>query len=144
MEKQIEFVIEMNTPTTLLNDFHQFIDYIDKNKVELSKANAYIGRKHLYEMNQILTESAEGASPVRDQPAYPVLHLFYYISISGGITQVNNLKPQKRMIVVNHERMDMYNKLTNTEKYIFLLETLWRNVDWQAGIESWEQHDILV
>ena len=136
MKKINDFIIDMNTPTTLLSDFDQFIDYIDKNKPELSKANAYIGRKHLYEMNKVIAEAAGDSSPKRDQPAYPVIHLFYHISISGGITAVKNLKKDKRILAVNQERMNMYNNLTNTEKYMFLLETLLRDVDWRKMLEK--------
>lgn len=136
MKKTNEFIIDINTPTTLLDDFNQFIDYIDKNKPELSKANAYIGRKYLYEMNKIIAEAAEDASPKRDQPAYPVIHLFYHISISGGITAVKSLKQDKRILVVNQERINMYNNLTNAEKYMFLLETLLKDVDWRRMLEK--------
>lgn len=69
-------------------------------------------------------------------PAYPVIHLFYHISISGGITVVKSLKQDKRILVVNQERMNMYNNLTNTEKYMFLLETLLRDVDWRRMLEK--------
>ncbi len=136
MEKINEFVIDMNTPTTLLSDFNQYIDYIDKNKPELSNANAYIGRKHLYEMNKIITEAAENANPKRDEPAYPAILLLYHISISSGITVVKSLKKDKRIFVVNQERMNIYSNLTNTEKYMFLLETLLRDVDWRKMLEK--------
>lgn len=65
-----------------------------------------------------------------------MIHLFYHISISSGITAVKSLKKDKRILVVNQERMNMYNNLTNTEKYMFLLETLLRDVDWRRMLEK--------
>ena len=105
-----------------------------ENTVSLTKANEYIFRKGLYELNQLMSNPKKDASPRIDQPSYPLLHLFYYLALSGKLFL--KVPYKSKLVLKPTERIQMYEELKPAEKYFFLLETLWIDADWeklQAG-----------
>jgi len=46
------FTITETEPTPLLKDFSTFVHYLTENTVSLTKANEFICRKGLFELNQ--------------------------------------------------------------------------------------------
>ena len=63
-----------------------------------------------------------------DQPSYPLLHLFYHLSLSGKLFM--GVPEKKKLVLKPTERVQMYEELKPTEMYFFLLETLWIDADW--------------
>jgi len=115
-------------PTAIVDDFDTFIHYMKENSTGLTKTNEFIRRKNLYELNQKMkTHSIPNATPRRDQPAYPLLHLFYHLALAGKIFQ--KVYKGNRSDMEATERFEMYEELTATEKYFFLLETFWVDVN---------------
>ncbi|MCP3032883.1 hypothetical protein LF817_16275 [Halobacillus sp. A1] len=39
-------------PLAIVRDFHIFLDYVDQEKVTVTKTKAYIQRKHCWQLNE--------------------------------------------------------------------------------------------
>jgi hypothetical protein len=109
---------------SLLENFNKFIGYLNANEVTIGKATKYIGAKFLYEINQLMSIKAEGVTPKSTQLAYPLLHMFQNLSISGKLF-LEEVENEKKIVLRPTDRLHKFNNLSNTEKYIFLLEVLW-------------------
>jgi shikimate kinase len=69
---------------------------------------------------------------------YPLINLFYYIAVQGALVIKSvNLHVRKT------ERLTAYTLLTPTEKYFFLLETFWMDVNW-AELQGYRHSFFLV
>ncbi|MEQ8191657.1 MAG: plasmid pRiA4b ORF-3 family protein [Candidatus Eremiobacterota bacterium] len=129
------FIITETKPTTILKDFATFTEYLTDHVVDLSTVNEFMPKKILYELNQNMTSPLPDRTPGSEQTLYPLLHLFYHIVIAGKLFHKIPEKGNK-FTLKPAERIQIYKDLTDTEKYFFLLETLWVDADWdklQAG-----------
>jgi hypothetical protein len=108
----------------LLEDFSKFVGYLNSNEVTIGKATKYIGAKFLYEVNQLMSIKAEGVTPKSTQLAYPLLYMFHNLSISGKLF-LEEVENDKKIVLRPTDRLNKFNGLSSTEKYIFLLEILW-------------------
>lgn len=116
-------------PVTLVQDFEVFIDYLSNHSIQLTNKMEYISRKHLLQINKRLTVRNETATSYTEQIYYPYIHFFYYLVLSGRLFEKVSGKGGK-MILHPTERAALYKELTDVEKYFFLLETFWVDVDW--------------
>ncbi|MFZ0476927.1 MAG: plasmid pRiA4b ORF-3 family protein, partial [Halobacillus sp.] len=64
-------------PMEIVRDFQLFLNYIDQEKVTLTKTKGYIQRKHCYQLNQRFEVQNTGVTEKNDQIYYPRVHLFY-------------------------------------------------------------------
>ncbi|MGP4074842.1 IS1096 element passenger TnpR family protein [Halobacillus sp. K22] len=111
-------------PLELVRDFQVFLDYIDHEKVTLTKTKGYMQRKHCYQLNQRFEVQNTGVTEKNDQIYYPRVHLFYYLALNGKLmTRKGN-----RLILL--DRATEFTRFSDVEKYLFLLETLWVDTDW--------------
>jgi len=123
-------------PKSLLRDFATFIHNFIEHPVSLTRTNEFIPRKVLYELNQRMTHPVSNTTPLTDQNFYPPLHLFYHLAVAGKLLRKVREKGNK-LVLKPTERVQLYEELKPTEKYFFLLETLWVDVNWeklQTGI----------
>lgn len=111
-------------PINLVADFDEFINYISGNTVQLTKTKEYIARKHLLKIDERMTVRAEGATARTDQDYYPYIHFFHTLALSGRLLEKVAAELKET------ERMKLYRDLTDIEKYFFLLETFWVDVNW--------------
>src|SRR5690625_872474 len=74
-------IITQDSPTTIVEDFIAFLDYINNNKVKLTKARQYIVRKDLLAIYSLLSENNHDVSPNGNQIDYPVIHLFFHLGL---------------------------------------------------------------
>lgn len=116
-----------NFPIQLVEDFDTFIGYLDTNAILLTKTNGYIGRKHLPLIDAQLTVHATATTAYSTQTLYPYIHFLYHLAKSGQLLDTSG-----RSLRVEPERMRLYAALTPIEKYFFLLETFWIDVNWDA------------
>lgn len=116
-------------PIQLIIDFDQFMEYISNHAIHLTAKNEYISKKFLPEINNRLSVKAEHTTKHSQQESYPYIHFFYHLALSGQLIETVSLGSNKPMLRVT-ERWNLYQKLTDTEKYFFLLETFWVDVNW--------------
>jgi hypothetical protein len=133
LSKEVVDVLDKSElPLELVRDFQLFLDYIDKEKVTLTKTKGYMQRKHCYQLNQKFEVQNTGVTEKNDQIYYPRVHLFYYLAMNGKLmTRKGN-----RLILL--DRVTDYNRFSDVEKFMFLLETLWVDTDWRVFTEDRE------
>lgn len=119
-----------NDYDALINDFEIFMEYIIKNNVKLTKTNNYINMKSLFEINKLMTQPQEGVTERSQQPYYPMLHMFYYISLFGKLLEVREEKAGSFFLEPT-EQLRLFNEMNPAEKYITLLEILWVDCDFE-------------
>lgn len=117
------FKITENELAILLKDFNTFITYLNTNEVTITKANKYISNKYLYEINSLIDKPEKNVTIRSNQLAYPMLHLFYNLVVSSRLFQEDAIKGSK-IVLKATDRFEMFENLTNEEKYISLLEAL--------------------
>ena len=122
-------------PVTLVRDFDIFLDYIRNHSVSLTKTKEYISRKYLPALNECLSVKNEAATSNTEQEYYPYIHFFYYLAFSGRLLKKGSVKAGK-MQVMETDRLRLYKELTDIEKYFFLLETFWVDVNWGKLLDT--------
>ena len=128
MNPSNRFKITETEPTPLIRDFQSFLDYVEAKKPGLTP-KGFISGKDLFEMNQRMTHPLEGTTARTGQEYYPQLHLFFHLAQAGRLTQKVQGKGAKTILQVS-DRAEKYTELTATEKYFFLLETFWVDINW--------------
>ena len=123
-------------PTPLLKDFAAFTEYLKKNGVYLTPSNAFINGRALYEINAEMSDPRPDTTPRTTQVFYPLLHLFYHLSLAGKLFQ-EALGDKHRQILKPTERLPLYEALKPAEKYFFLLETFWVDTDFKKLQSGW-------
>lgn len=117
-------------PTKLIIDFDRFIDYLEHHPIQLTKKMGYISRKHLPSINERLSIKAEDATNYSQQEYYPYIHFFYYIALAGRLIKKVSVDLTYPKLEIT-DRWSQYKQLTDAEKYFFLLETFWIDVNWK-------------
>lgn len=122
--------VSESEPTTILRDFEVFIDHLEEHPVTLTRVHMLLPAKTLYELNGRMSRPATCVTEKSTQTLYPLLHLFYHLTLAGKLFQkewkgkgMANLRPT--------DRLQMYKELRPTEKYFFLLESFWVDTDWE-------------
>jgi len=113
-----------------LGNFCAFVDYVESEKPNLTKAKRWISRNHLCAMNERMSEPERKANSQSDQDSYPMLHLFYHLSIAADLVRMKAAASGKAVLNVT-ERLTLFRKLNKAEQYFFLLETFWLDTDWE-------------
>ncbi|WP_088188958.1 plasmid pRiA4b ORF-3 family protein [Desulfosporosinus sp. FKA] len=125
------FEITTTYLTPLLQDFKRFIDSLKTEEAVLSPKNHYMSKELLWELNQLMCFKTKNANPKLGQGSYPLLHMFCHLALVSKLVVMMPSKGGRFHLKVS-ERYEEYLKLTMTEQYFFLLETLWVDVDWEA------------
>lgn len=120
--------ISETQPTPIVRDFDTFVRYVADHDVRLTKVNEFISGRDLYRLNRNMTYSSPDTTPRSPQPFYPLLHLFYHLGLAGRLLVKASKK--RGTFLKPTERVGLYLGLRPAEKYFFLLETLWVDVDW--------------
>jgi len=128
-----KFTITETEPVPLIRDFQSFLDQVEVNEPHLTP-KGYISGRDLLQMNQRMTQPLDGTTVRTGQEFYPQLHLFFHLAQAGRLIQKDSGKGNKTLLQLSNRAKD-YCKLTATERYFFLLETLWVDTKWKH-IES--------
>ncbi|MCK8825739.1 plasmid pRiA4b ORF-3 family protein [Fuchsiella alkaliacetigena] len=118
----------------ILKDFPVFINYLEENEIQLTVKNQNLRGPDLYEMNQMIYHTVPDTTKRSRQRIYPVLHLFYHLVLAGKLFKKESRG--SKSLLVPTERLEEYQELTLTEKYMFLLETFWVDCDWDQLQEA--------
>ena len=118
-------------PSPILRDFHRYIDYAEKNQLELTAAHHYLRRKDLFALNKEMSAPQKGVTERQDQPVYTELHLFYYLAVASRLFLINREKPSTPRLPPDPERLAYFRGLNPTGQYFFLFKSLWEQCDWE-------------
>jgi len=128
-KKQQPFPSEQNKkafPIELVEDFDKFMNYIQNHPIQITKKKGYISRKHLPFINEQLSIQAKNVTNYSQQEYYPYIHFFYHLAIGAHLFD----KELSRNHLSLTDRWSLYQELSEAEKYCFLLETFWVDIDW--------------
>lgn len=115
----------------ILKDFNTFIEYLSINRVKLSSRENWLPPKVLYELNSKMTGYVTpNATQRTPQKYYTLLNFLYYLVIESKLFE--KVKGKGGFYLEPTDRLELYRGLTSTEKYFFLLETFWRDIDWRV------------
>ena len=119
-------------PTPILQDFNRFLAFFGRQAHPLTGQRSFLRRKDLFELNQQLVRRTVEVTARNDQPAYPQIHLFYYLCRNSRLFTLE-LKSDSRQFIwqPNPERIQIYHSLNPIEQYFFLFKTLWVYSDWE-------------
>ncbi|WP_276918361.1 plasmid pRiA4b ORF-3 family protein [Aneurinibacillus aneurinilyticus] len=120
--------LEIERMTLFVRDFQTFIDYVRTHPVTLTKAKEQLMKKDLHTLNQHMHYTSDTSEHAQQQ-SYPLLHLFYHLALAGSLLE-KSIGERGSRILRPTERLALYEQLTETEKYFFLLETLWIDTHW--------------
>ena len=112
--------------TSVLNDFRTFLNYISVNNgMKLTAANSFIGRKHVFALNELMS-SPEKLKSTADQPDSRTIHLFYNLSKTLNLFVVS----AKNMLEIT-PRIDIFKLLSPTEQFVVLFDAMWNETNWK-------------
>lgn len=104
---------------TLLADYDRFLLYTVEKPLELTEKNKYIKRKHLLDFDNILDKENITTKKSPNQEDFPLIHLFYHISIHLNLLTINN----SYMTIT--KKGTQYLRLSDEEKYSIFFDYLW-------------------
>ncbi|WP_407270760.1 IS1096 element passenger TnpR family protein [Radiobacillus sp. PE A8.2] len=111
-------------PIDLIIDFEKFIGYIEQHQIKLTKTKRYIAKQHLPYINEQLSLQAADVTHNSQQEYYPYIHFLFHLALSGELL----LRHEDGLIIT--DRWHLFKELSETEKYCFLLEIFWVDLDW--------------
>ena len=123
-------IITEDEPSSLLKDFDTYVHGLTDEQVILTPRSEFVQPELLYRLNQKMMRPVSGATSSTKQRSYRMLHLFYHLALTGRLFE-KTLLENDELALKPTERLDVYEKLKPAEKYFFLLETLWTDVDWE-------------
>lgn len=120
-------------PIELITDFDLFLKFLSRQPVQLTKKMKYIPRKFLPAINDQLSVKSNDVTKNSEQQFYPYIHFFYALAKEGSLFNVSNITTHPHLSIT--DRCKAYGRLTDVEKYFFLLETFWIDIDWVALLD---------
>ena len=104
---------------SLIIDFDRFILYAIDKKLELTEKNKYIKRKYLLELNSIFEENMTINRRNLNQVDFPIIHLFYQLSIKLGLMKIDG------EYLVLTKKGTNFVRLKDEEKFTILFDFIW-------------------
>lgn len=117
-------------PTYIVKDFLTFLGYIENNTIKLTKTNQYFTRKDLVSVYSLMSEPKLNVSVKSNQPAYPLLHLFFHLALQLELLQKRSVGGGM-IAAVHREHLVEFKRMTPSERYVSLLECFWTEADWK-------------
>ncbi|CAK7023242.1 hypothetical protein [Tissierella sp.] len=106
---------------SLIMDYDKFMLYVLDKPLDLTEKNKYIKRKNLLEMNKIseLSNHVDKDSP--NQKDFPIIHMFYKLSLNLGLLSINGNK-----LSVSNKGTN-YLRLRDEDKYALFFQHIWKS-----------------
>jgi Plasmid pRiA4b ORF-3-like protein. len=130
MSAQSRLRVSETEPTPIVRDFGIFTDILSNNRVVLTPKNQQLAKATLYQLNKLMATHVTEDNPNFNQFSYPLLNLFYNLALAGKLLRKVQAKGNRYELQPT-ERYSSYQDLRTVEKYFYLLETLWIQVDWK-------------
>lgn len=104
------------------------MEKINEAKVRITKTQEFINGGTLMELNELM-ETDQFADCHNRTPQYKcsLLNFFYYLALAGKVLKIDYSRSTKYLI--QGKNYNAYKKLSESEKYLFLLETFWLDCD---------------
>lgn len=135
MGTQNKLIITKTQPTSIVKDFMTFSEYLENHEIQLTKTQGWLTRKDLLAINALMTEPEQEVTTYSDQNAYPLLTLFFHLSLAAKLFRTEPYRNGKQTLHPT-ELLTIFNSLNPTEMYVSLLETLWIDADWDHILGS--------
>ncbi len=113
---------EPNKPSSIVQDFDAFIEFLQLYKVEVSANQNAIAPKYLAELNDRLSHPIEIDFQRPSQKSYPYIHGLYLLLRSSAIGKIQ-LDKKKALLQIDLQILSSWQALNDTEKYFNLLAT---------------------
>ncbi len=126
------FNITNSYPSSILPDFHNYLEYIERHNCKLTKARKHLSRKDLELLNQSMSVPHELTGKQKDQFQYPMLHLFYHLTIDGELAIIRIKSKSNIRLEPTTEKLSYFRSLNATEQYFYLFKTLFQYVDYDS------------
>ncbi len=112
--------------TSVVRDFQTFLNYLSANNgMKLTAASSFIGRKHVFALNELMS-SPEELKSTANQPDSRTIHLFYNVSITLDLFVVS----AKNTLVMT-PRIDIFKTLSLKEQFMLLFDAMWNGTRWE-------------
>lgn len=131
MTEQKLLNITETEPVPLVKDFGIFCHYLGVNNPSLTRKGQNLMKKTLYEIDQLLSHP----TPENSQSSnfYPHLTLYYHLALQGNLFIKTPL-----LTLQQTGRLADYEQLTPPEKYFFLLETFWTDMNMEKSLDGFQ------
>ena len=126
--KEKSIINKIKYQTKIIGDFDKFVAKISEEKVRITKTQEFINGNTLLDLNELMeTDQLADCHNRTPQYKYLLLNFFYYIALAGKILKIDYSRSTKHLI--QGQNFEAYKKLSETEKYLFLLEAFWLDCD---------------
>ena len=113
-----------NAAKNLVREYQCFIDYLESNKVQLSKRTGHIGKKDCFAINRLFNIVCEKYQSYKmTQDYYTVIDFFYFFSVHTNILQITKKKGEG-LTFLKSQKYDLFSKMSDMERYILMM-TVW-------------------
>ncbi|MCB0547501.1 MAG: plasmid pRiA4b ORF-3 family protein [Phaeodactylibacter sp.] len=117
-------------PSSILRDFHIFLEDLSSVPSPLTPS-LNLARKTLFALNSRMSRPETGVTERTDQVMYPLLHLFYHLSLESGLFSLG-AGERKPWFEPNLEKIGAFRAMEPEAQYFFLLETYLQHSDWES------------
>ena len=121
----------MNNINNAINDFEKFIEFIENEKPILSATQEVLGRKDCYNLNMMLENKKDVATPSYNQDKYFAIDLMFTLALTSKLyIKARDEKGKARLLKT--DKSESFQNLNEDEEYIFLLQTYWTKYDFEV------------
>ncbi|WP_421383188.1 IS1096 element passenger TnpR family protein [Bacillus salacetis] len=129
-DKYSRIIVTPDYPSHIVENFRRFLTYVSTHKIKLTRSKGYFTKKDLIALQSQMKGEKREVPEHATQQEYPMLHLFYELSLVLDFIKVKRTKSSAAAIIQD-EPIDVFMGLTATEQYLSLLEAFWTEADWK-------------
>lgn len=119
------YVATEDSVSRIVNDFGVFCTFLKEERPPLTKSQAELGKKALFELNSRLSRPADVDGPKYFQPKYPTINLLFHIALTSRLFVRLGDKRGSAVYAVPSPKLERYEALNPFSKYMFLFRVYW-------------------
>lgn len=122
----------------ILKDFDTFLDFLNENApLELTNEKGLLKSKYLLPLNEKMQSfQTKFVTDKHKQDVFTLINTFFFVAEKAQIVLKKVGKKYETSLHLNIEKAKLYDKLTDNEKYIFLLDAFWNHISWEVAYDS--------
>jgi len=117
-------------PSPILRNFRTFLEALSNTPSPLTPG-LNLARKTLFALNARIAQPETGVTERSDQVMYPLLNLFYHLSLESGLFFLQ-AEAKKPFFEPRLEKIGAFRAMEPAAQYFFLLETYLQHCDWES------------